>query len=426
MVQLQGFWNKVDLIPQEGKLAIMKTPIISVLIIDDCQEDRDVFSRFLHTNTQQTFRILEANTGGEGLELCRSEQPDCILLDYQLPDINGLEFIESLGQEHLASPIPVLMLTGQGNETLAVDALKNGAVDYIVKRKMTAEGLYRAISRAVKDAVRLQFTLKQRKEIERSQLELQQFAYTASHDLQAPVRRVITFLQLLEKDRNSQLSERAQEYLQRALNSAKHMRLFMTDLLEYAVVGKAEQSYKPVDLQQVFDEVLVELGDTIQEVQSTIQSDPLPTVHGNPTFLHQLFQNLLSNALKFRSEQPLTIHISVSHLDTHWLFMVKDNGIGIAPTDIEKVFGIFQRLDTTSKVEGTGIGLAICKKVVELHDGKIWIESSQHQGTTFNFTIPIIDSVIPKEEEDSTNKIYSSLTEFLGKPIGVGEHCERG
>ena len=401
----------------------MKTPIISVLIVDDCQEDREVFSHFLHKNPQQIFRILEANTGTEGLELCQTEQPDCILLDYQLPDINGLEFIEALGQEHHAPSIPVLMLTGQGNETLAVDALKKGAVDYIVKGKVTAEGLYRAISRAIKDAVLLQFTLSQRKEIERSQLELQQFAYTASHDLQAPVRRVITFLQLLEKDANGQLSERAQEYLQRALKGAMHMRLFIKDLLEYAVVGGAELSYRPVDLQQVLKEVLVELGDTIQEVQSTIQSDPLPTVHGNPTFLHQLFQNLLSNALKFRREHPLSINITVSPIGTHWRFMVKDNGIGIAPEDVEKAFGMFQRLDTTSKVEGTGIGLAICKKIVELHDGKIWIESSQQEeGTTFNFTIPILAPVNPKEEEDSTNTLYSSLSEFLVKPIGVGDH----
>ena len=226
----------------------MNSGSTTVLIIDDCAEDREMLCRFLKQNADQPFRIIETDSSIEGLELCQTEHPDCVLLDYQIPELDGLEFIESLSQDNSRRFLPVLMLTGQGNEDVATKAMKNGAADYLVKGKLTPTGIYRAVTKAIEKSSLLRTNEKQRAELERSQKELEQFAYTASHDLQAPVRRITKFLELLQMDLNDQLTERSRDYLERAKKGAQHMQRFIQDLLDYAIVGGGSHGFESVEL----------------------------------------------------------------------------------------------------------------------------------------------------------------------------------
>ena len=361
---------------------------LSVLIIDDCEEDREILVRYLRQMPQRDFHIMQTDSGIEGWEICQKEEPDCILIDYQMPDLDGLEFIISLSTDAKRKFCPVLMFTGQGNEAIASEAMKGGAADYLVKGKFTPEGLFRAVTRAVEKASLLRVTHEQQLEIQRSQRELEQFAYTASHDLQAPVRRVMKFLELLQLDLKDTLTERSQDYLNRAMKSANHMSQLIQALLEFAKIGGSQQPFEPVDLNLVMKEVHTQLEVLITTTGAKVAYGTLPTISGNRMRLFELFQNLLSNALKFRSNKPLCIDVSAQLKGSSWVIKVKDNGVGIPYESFESIFGLFQRVDNGTKVEGTGIGLALCKKIVDLHGGRIWVESEEGVGTAFQMTFP--------------------------------------
>jgi light-regulated signal transduction histidine kinase (bacteriophytochrome) len=385
----------------------MNSHHLSVLIIDDCPEDRKYLTRLLQKNTQKTFHITEADSGQEGLQLCTNNTFDCILIDYQIPDLDGLEFIEALSEFKDPRFLPVLMLTGQGNEEIASEALRNGASDYLVKNKLTAEGLFRAVTRAVEKSGLLHINERQRAEIERSQRDLEQFAYTAAHDLQAPVRRIIKFLELFHRELPDTLPERPKDYLHRALKSAEYMKRLIQDLLNYSLIGGAKHSFESVDLNCVLKDVLSQLEITIAKNSARIQTNPLPTVNGNRNFLQELFQNLIGNALKFYSEQPLIIQVSAEWRKTEWIFTIQDNGIGIPPEATEKIFDLFQRIENGTPAEGTGIGLALCKKIVKLHDGHIWVESTPNISTAFHFSLPgpNRDSLISQPTEKNPDEV---------------------
>lgn len=226
------------------------------------------------------------------------------------------------------------------------------------------------------------------KELERSNEELEQFAYVASHDLQEPLRKVKSFTELLAKHYAGQLDDRADKYIRYVIDGAERMHLLINDLLTYSRVGRRELHFKPVDLNTALELVLSDLELKIQENAAEITYDTLPHVEGHQPFLQQLFLNLISNALKFRGEAPPHIQITVKPNGADWLFSVKDNGIGIDPKFRERIFIIFQRLHGRSAYPGTGIGLAICKKIVERHGGRIWVAPDSAQGTTFSFTLP--------------------------------------
>lgn len=224
-------------------------------------------------------------------------------------------------------------------------------------------------------------------ELSASNAELERFAYIASHDLQEPLRMVTSFLQLLQKKYKGQLDAKADQYIHFAVDGAERMKALIMDLLEYSRVGSGKDSFTEVDTAVVLQEV----GDTFREriiaARASVVIDPLPTVWGDKVQLMQLFQNLLSNALKYHSDRLPEIHIHFREEPRHWLFSVRDNGIGIDSQFFDKIFIIFQRLHNKSEYSGTGIGLAICKKIVERHGGRIWLESRPGEGSTFFFTI---------------------------------------
>ncbi|HTZ19903.1 MAG TPA: ATP-binding protein [Opitutaceae bacterium] len=247
-------------------------------------------------------------------------------------------------------------------------------------------GLTRDVTATKEAEARL---LQEHEELTRSNAELEQFAYVASHDLQEPLRAVASCVQLLKKRYEGKLDARADEFIRHAVEGTKRMQALITDLLAYSRVGTHQQPFEPVDCNAVVDESLANLTVAIQESGATVTRDPLPTVMADPTHLTQVFQNLIGNALKFRAEnRPPRIHLTAKNAAGEWTLGVSDNGIGIEPQYFERIFRVFQRLHTRTSYPGTGIGLAICKKIVERHGGRIWIESQFGQGSTFYFTLP--------------------------------------
>jgi PAS domain S-box-containing protein len=224
-----------------------------------------------------------------------------------------------------------------------------------------------------------------------SNAELEQFAYVASHDLQEPLRMVTSFTQLMVTRYRGSLDADADEFIEYIADGAKRMSRLINDLLEYSRVGTRGRPLAPTDCSAIFDLACKNLRVAIEETDATVTSDALPIVLGDETQLLQLFQNLIGNALKFRGEEPIRIHVGVETQDGKWLFRVSDNGIGIEPQYAERIFIIFQRLHSRGDYPGTGIGLAVCKKIVERHGGRIWVESEPGDGATFCFFLQASD-----------------------------------
>jgi light-regulated signal transduction histidine kinase (bacteriophytochrome) len=229
--------------------------------------------------------------------------------------------------------------------------------------------------------------LAQTTELQRSNEELEQFAYVASHDLQEPLRTIGSYCQLLQRRYKGKLDADADEFISFAVEGAKRMQVLINDLLKYSRVGTRGKAFEPADCNVVFNDVLANLRQAIDEGGAVVTSDPLPTIPGDMVQLGQLFQNLIGNAIKFRGEAPPTVHVSARAEGDETVFSVRDNGIGIDVRHRERIFQIFQRLHERGKYPGTGIGLAVCRKIVARHGGRIWIESAPEQGSTFRFTL---------------------------------------
>jgi PAS domain S-box-containing protein len=224
-------------------------------------------------------------------------------------------------------------------------------------------------------------------ELGRSNEELQRFGDVASHDLQEPLRMVTSYLDLLAKRYRGQLDARADKYIDYAVDGASRMQVLIEDLLAYARVGAQGKPPEPTDSGAALEQALVNLRAVIQEKGAVVAHDPMPAVQADPTRLMQVFQNLIGNALKYCERQP-RVHVGAKRDGEAWVFSVRDNGIGIDPEHFDRIFVVFQRLHTRTKYAGTGIGLAICKKVVERHGGHIWVASRPGQGSMFSFSLP--------------------------------------
>jgi light-regulated signal transduction histidine kinase (bacteriophytochrome) len=259
----------------------------------------------------------------------------------------------------------------------------------VLERTSELQQSNRQLASEVAERQRAEAVLAQRsQELGRSNAELEQMAYVASHDLQEPLRMVASYLQLLEKNYRDRLDANAHEFIGFAVDGATRMQALIDDLLTYSRVGSRVKPLQPTDCTAVVAAVLRSLRVALEESGAQVRCSALPTVMGDAAQLTQLFQNLITNAIKFRRDLPPQIHIHAGLRDGFWRFSVQDNGIGIAPDYFERIFVMFQRLHSRSTYPGTGIGLAICKKIVEGHGGQIWVESAPQQGTTFLFTLP--------------------------------------
>jgi PAS domain S-box-containing protein len=251
--------------------------------------------------------------------------------------------------------------------------------------------IYRIIGTATDITDRKQAELElinQKQDLARSNAELQQFAYVASHDLQEPLRMITSYLELLERRYKGQLDAKADKFIAYAVDGATRMQTLINDLLSYSRLGTRGKEFESVDCAKILQNVLTNLQVAIAQSNAVITYDPLPQLSADPSQLTQLFQNLLSNAIKFRREDPPQIHIGVKRINSKWLFSIRDNGMGIDTQYMDRIFIIFQRLHSRTEYPGTGIGLAVCKKIVERHEGTLWVESQLGQGSAFYFTLP--------------------------------------
>ena len=322
----------------------------------------------------------------------RTHLPDIVLADYNLPQWQGMEALDILRRESL--DIPLILVSGALGDVTAVECIKRGATDYVLK-----DGLARlpeAVRRALQEKQMLHLRrlaegnlARKAEELARSNAELEQFAYIASHDLQEPLRMVAVYTELLRERYRGRLDENADKFIGYACEGALRMQTLVQDLLAFSRVGRKASTRGASDCDAAMAEILISMGPALQESGAVVTYAGLPTVWVERSSMTQIFQNLVGNALKFRGKEPPLISIRAEKAGPNWQFSVTDNGIGIAPEHAEDVFVVFHRLHTRTEYPGNGIGLAICKKIVERYGGKIWVESELGHGSTFKFTLPI-------------------------------------
>lgn len=370
---------------------------VKLLIIDDFALDVHSIIRLLKSNNTQElcrteYEIHSAATGGEGLMLAQKVRPDCILLDYGLPDMNGLEFIDILTEIQGVSKAPIVMLTGQGDEVVAVNAMKRGVHDYLIKGNFNAGQLTWTISSALEKA-RLQKQLQSKRE------ELEMFVSRMAHDILGPLSNLSLYAEYLEIysdtdncavahiDVPSQDDKHA-DPLKATMAAVDHIIDMVEAFRDYARVGRTTDNFSEVNLAKVIDHILLLHRKEIREVGAEIYIDSLPTVIGDSVGLGQLLQNLITNALKYSKDSP-QIAVNAIKLGSKWQISVSDNGIGIEDADFdpEAIFEPFVRKHSRSQYPGSGIGLATCRKIVEQHGGEIWFTSTPNEGTSFYFTL---------------------------------------
>lgn len=356
---------------------------LRALVVEDSEADLEFLVRALRKGGFEP-DIDVVQSAEDFADRVRKNRYEIVLADYGLPGWNGLETLEILRREGL--DIPVVMVSGSMGEIKAVECIKQGAADYVLKDHLTR--LPHAVRRAVADKQLRDEHRHSQEELARSNRDLEQFAYVASHDLQEPLRMVATYTQLLAERYRGKLDENADKYIHYAVDGALRMQTLVHDLLAFSRVGSHGTDLKLTDCNAVLEAALKNLHVAVQESGAQLIRSNLPSVLADSSQLAQVFQNLLGNAIKFRAAVPPVIRIRGELVVREWVFSIADNGIGIAPEQADIIFVIFKRLHTCTEYPGSGIGLAICKKIIEQHGGRIWVESEPGLGSTFKFTIP--------------------------------------
>lgn len=373
---------------------------IGVLIIDDSEDDRELYRRTLAKSAGSNYEIAEAEDGEAGLARLDEQSPDCVLLDYSLPGRNGVEVLKRLRARHPF--VPVVMLTGQGSETVAVTAMQEGAQNYISKATITPEALQRAIRVAIEHCA-----MQRRIQEQRSSLEI--FTRALAHDLKEPVRTIKSFLSVISSQET--LSERGRGYFGYIQNSADRMEALIDAVYLYTRLdgGPQQISKELCDLGSVLKDAKADVSALIRERKAAVVGDALPHVLANRRQLMQVLQNLLCNAIQHCPDAPI-IRVTASEEADHWLIRVADNGPGIDAAHREKIFEPFKRL-AQPNAQGLGLGLAICKRIVELHGGKIWCEAATGRGAVFAFSLPKGDAASVTPERGDFPRAASGNTD---------------
>ena len=371
---------------------------LRVLVVEDDPNDVELLRRALRSGGFDP-EIHTAETEEDFTEHVRKSRYDVILADYGLPSWKGIETLAVLGREGL--DVPVLVVSGSLGELKAVECIKEGAADYVSKDHLPR--LPESVRRALREKTLRDERRQAQEELARSNRDLEQFAYVASHDLQEPLRMVATYTQLLAERYQGKLDENADKYIHYAVEGALHMQTLVHDLLAFSRVGRQGTDLRVTDCNAVVEVAEKNLQAATQESGAQIVHAHLPAVLADHSLLVQVFQNLIGNAIKFRGREAPVVRVSAERQGREWTFSVADNGIGIAPEQSEAVFAIFKRLHTHEEYPGSGIGLAICKKIVEGHGGRIWVESQAGKGCTFKFTMPMQEGR-GKYESDDQNR----------------------
>ncbi|MYC28336.1 MAG: PAS domain-containing protein [Nitrospira sp. SB0662_bin_26] len=425
--------NVVDLMKSEpfiGLLVIFLSIVLARQVVSTSRRlEREIEQR-KKAEEERALRDRSINSATNGILIADARQPDMptVYCNAAFEKITGYAAEEVLGQN-------CRFLQGTDHQQPGLDAIRQavrqGTEAKAELRNYRKDGspfwneLYIA---PVKDQqgklthfIGIQTDITQRKhqetelanktrELAQSNAELQQFAYVASHDLQEPLRMVSSYTQLLGKRYRGKLDQDADEFIGYAVDGATRMQRLIRDLLEYSRVGAERQSFEETDCELVFQQAMQNLSASVLERHAEVTHDPLPIVRASPTHLTQIFQNLIGNALKFQGDAPPKIHVGVKALPDGWEFSVRDNGVGMPGDQLERIFAIFQRLHGQSEYPGTGIGLAICKRIVGKYGGHIWVASEPGQGSTFYFTLTTAQEVvksIPSKADSSESAMLS-------------------
>ena len=364
-----------------GALGIRRK--LRALIVEDDSSDVELVLRSLRVSGFETVCDV-VQTAADFTQRIHKESYELVLADYSLPAWNGMETVEILRREGI--DVPVVLVSGSLGERKAVECIKQGASDYVLKDDL--DRLPGSVDRALREKRLRDEHRRTQEELARSNRDLEQFASVASHDLQEPLRMVAAYTQLLAERYQGKLDANADKYIHYAVDGALRMQTLVQDLLAFSRVGRNGRHARLVDINEILRMVIGNLQAVIRETNAQLECNSLPSVVADQTQMLQLFQNLVGNALKFRGADIPRISIAATKTGEEWLFSVADNGIGIGPEHAETVFVIFKRLHTHAEYPGSGIGLAICKKIVEQHGGCIWVESQPGQGSTFKFTLP--------------------------------------
>jgi len=377
------------------KLAIESSavpkPKLRVLLVEDNSLDAELVIRALRKNSFDVEAVMIVQDEDSFIEALGTHSPEVVLADYNLPNWKGMEALTILRRQNL--DIPMILVSGALGDVLAVECIRQGATDYVLKDGLARlpEVVRRALQEKYERSLRHQAEkdlAKKADELARSNADLEQFAYVASHDLQEPLRMVASYTQLLSERYRGKLDENADKFIGYASEGALRMQVLIQDLLAFSRVGRANATCTNVDCKSLMEEVRKSLASAIQESGAVITETNLPSVWTDRTQMSQVLQNLIGNAIKFRGKKLPIISIRAEKTGEHWLFSVTDNGIGISSEFAENIFVVFQRLHARTEYPGNGIGLAICKKIIERGGGKIWVESQAGSGSTFKFTIP--------------------------------------
>jgi signal transduction histidine kinase len=363
---------------------------LRVLVIEDAPADAEIeIAELRRAGFDVAADVVD--TREQVRERLSKNAYDIILADYSLPTFRGMDAIDIVRERSLTTPL--ILVTGALNSETAVECVKQGAMDYVLKDHLARLPI--SVRRALEDVrlrqerARAQEQLANKiEELARSNCDLEQFAYVASHDLQEPLRMVSAYTQLLSERYQGKLDSAADRYISYAVEGATRMQALLEDLLAFSRVGRNGAIPAPTDVESAINDVLKNLALALKEYSVTVTCSPLPTILADRFQVVQLFQNLIGNAIKFRAKRNPCITISAEQKSHEWLFSVFDNGIGIAEEHKDLVFKIFQRLHTRTEYPGNGVGLAICKKIVEQNGGRIWVESELGQGSNFRFTFP--------------------------------------
>ena len=370
----------------------------SILIVDDVSVNLQLVTAQLEA---RGYLALVARSGREAIQRAEFAQPDLILLDVVMPGMDGFETCRRLKQSDVTRDIPVIFMTALTETDDKVEGFRAGGVDYVTKPLNAEEVLARVDTHLTLYALRQQLAAQNqqlRQEIaareqvqaalRRSNAELEQLAYVASHDMQEPLRMIASYLQLVADRYGDALDADGHEFIGYAVDGAKRMQALISDMLAYSRVSTRARPFQPTDSARIVATAERHLQIAIEEGGAEIERGELPVVLGDEVQLLQLFQNLIGNAIKFRGHAAPRVRVTAEPADDGWCFSVGDNGIGIAPEYFERIFVLFQRLHGRKEYPGTGIGLALCKRIVERHGGRIWVESTTGQGSVFRFTLP--------------------------------------
>jgi len=375
---------------------------LHILIIEDSEDDTILLLRELKRGGYELVseRVETPESMKAALERGRW---DLIISDYVLPRFSGLAALNILKES--GQDLPFIIVSGNIGEDIAVGAMKAGAHDYIIKgnltrlvpaveRELREAGVRREKRQADKELRRSHEELERKveertAELVRSNKELEQFAYIASHDLREPLRMVSSYVQLISKRYQDKLDNNANEFIGDIINGTKHMQMLLHALLETSRVGTKGKTFELTDMKAALNIATSNLNKHIEESRAEISCGNLPGVYADETQIVQVFQNLIDNAIKFCGDKPPRIHVSSEWKKTEWVISVSDNCMGIDPKHFYRIFEMFKRLHAADKYPGTGIGLAVCKKIVERHGGRIWVESEPGKGSTFYFTMPV-------------------------------------